>query len=99
MWTSIGRGTVLLLAIASISSASGAPPIAGGDFPGRERYRFVDPPVARAMQQTAPNPLLLGDRRPTYRTCPGHRALRGAALHVMHVVAGTDMRFAPSCVY
>jgi hypothetical protein len=59
MWTSIGRGTVLLLAIASISGAAAAPPIAGGDLPGRERYRFVDPPVARAMEQTAPSPPLL----------------------------------------
>jgi hypothetical protein len=70
MKTSIRCGAALLLAIAGLSGAAAAPPIAGGDLAGRERYRFVDPPVARAMEQTAPGPLLLYDRQPTWRTCP-----------------------------
>jgi hypothetical protein len=80
MSTPIRHGAALLLAIASVSGAAAAPPIAGGDLPGRERYRFVDPPVARAMEQTAPAPLLFDDRRPTYRTCP--RAKRQGRVRV-----------------
>jgi len=70
MRMSIRCGAALLLAIAGISGAAAAPPIAGGDLAGRERYRFVDPPVARAFEQTAPGPLLVPDQRPTWRTCP-----------------------------
>jgi hypothetical protein len=45
----------VILAAACVATAHAAPPIAGGDLPGRERERFVEPPVGRAFQQ-APLP-------------------------------------------
>jgi hypothetical protein len=60
----------VLLMLAGMSCAAAAPRISGGDLPGRERDRFVDPPVARALQQRVPDEVLRRDERPAYRTCP-----------------------------
>jgi hypothetical protein len=62
-----------MLAVICVSVAHAAPPIAGGDLPGRERERFVEPPVGRAYQQ---QPLAL----PEWRVLPVERWCRDRAL-------------------
>jgi hypothetical protein len=62
-----------ILAASFVVAAHAAPPIAGGDLPGRERERFVEPPVGRAYQQ---QPLALPEWHvATDPRCHGH-ALR-----------------------
>jgi hypothetical protein len=65
---------VALLAAAWVATAQAAPPIAGGDLPGRERERFVELPVGRAFQQ---QPLGL----PDWHVAPDPRCHRGALRH------------------
>ena len=74
------RWTAAILAIACVSAVRAAPPIAGGDLPGRERERFIEPPVGRAYQQ---QPLALPDwHAPADTWCRGraprhsHRSAR-----------------------
>jgi len=50
MTASIGR-MVAIFVLAGPSLASAAPPFSGGDLAGRERDRFVDPPIGRMIQQ------------------------------------------------
>jgi hypothetical protein len=64
---------IAILIAVGIPAAHAAPPIAGGDLPGRERERFVEPPVGRAYQQ---QPLAL----PEWRVLPAERWCRDGAL-------------------
>jgi hypothetical protein len=41
--------TLAILALAGISVAQAAPPLPTSDLAGRERERFVEPPVGRMM--------------------------------------------------
>jgi hypothetical protein len=52
---------IVLPAIAALligTSVAAAQIIPGGDLPGRERERFVDPPGARLLQPRAPDTVL-----------------------------------------
>jgi hypothetical protein len=62
------------LAIVAISTsiAAAAALIPSSDLPGRERYRFVDPPGARLLQPGAPSTVLPWEARPLGSECrPG----------------------------
>jgi hypothetical protein len=70
--------TIAGLAI-SASAVLAAAQIPAGDLPGRERYRFVDPPGARLLQPSEPSTALpYGARRPSCDTSKGrhHRQWR-----------------------
>jgi len=54
MMTVVRAITLLLLA----SPALAAPRIPASDLPGRERYRFEDPPAARLLAPRAPTKVL-----------------------------------------
>jgi hypothetical protein len=62
------------LAIVAISTsiAAAAALIPSSELPGRERYRFVDPPGARLLQPGEPNTILPWEARPPGPECrPG----------------------------
>ena len=52
------------LVLTATHGAFAAPAISGSDLPGRERYRFVDPPGAGLMQPTQPSVQFPWDGRP-----------------------------------
>ena len=54
------RAAVAALAgfLIAVSAAFAEPRIAGGDLPGRERYRFTDPPGMQIIQPSAPRTVL-----------------------------------------
>jgi hypothetical protein len=62
-----------VLVLATIHEALSAPAISGSDLPGRERYRFVDPPGAGLMQPTQPSVQFPWDGRTAgQRACSVH---------------------------
>jgi hypothetical protein len=74
---------IVTLAAASIANA--APPFSGGDLPGRERDRFVDPPIGRMIQQPpSVAPRFDGPaeparcRRQVSRRAKSHRSVRSS---------------------
>jgi hypothetical protein len=72
------RSICQLAAVLSVMSgavAIAAPRIPASDLPGRERYRFVDPPGARLMQPGEPTVTFPWDAKPTdRRSCRVHVA-------------------------
>jgi len=67
---------ILAVAIVVIGTGMAEAQIAGGDRPGRERYRFVDPPGQQLLQPRGPNTVLpYGARGPQFG-CPPRKAHR-----------------------
>jgi hypothetical protein len=68
--------TAQALAIVTIgtSLAAAAALIPSSELPGRERYRFVDPPGAQLLQPSEPSTILPWEARPRGTECrPGTR--------------------------
>jgi hypothetical protein len=55
---------VAMLMLIASPAALAATAIPSSELPGRERYRFVDPPGAGLMQPTQPSPRFPGDAKP-----------------------------------
>ena len=79
------RATRVVMVFASVVAVlpagvgAAAAQISGGDLPGRQRYRFVDPPGAQLLQPREPNTVLpYGTHGPQFGCPPGkaHRKQR-----------------------
>jgi hypothetical protein len=64
--------TTVLLGI-GISVAAAAPRIPSSELPGRERYRFVDPPGARLLEPRESTVALPSAEEPRGSNCPPSR--------------------------
>ena len=72
-----GAGMIIASVVAVLpAGVDAAAQISGGDLPGRQRYRFVDPPGAQLLQPREPNTVLPHGARGPQFGCPPRKAHR-----------------------
>ena len=67
--TALLTGLIAAAALLTSMAAGAAPRISGGEPPGRERYRFIDPPGAQLLQPSQPSTILPWEAGPPRRDC------------------------------
>ena len=73
------RAMMIVASVVAVLPAgvdAAAAQISGGDLPGRQRYRFVDPPGAQLLQPREPNTVLPYGARGPQLGCPPGKAHR-----------------------
>jgi hypothetical protein len=67
--TSWLTGLIAAAALLASMAAGVAASISGSNLPGRERYRFIDPPGAGLLQPSQPSTILPWEAGPPRRDC------------------------------
>ena len=70
-----------IVAVLLVGVGAAAAQISGGDLPGRQRYRFVDPPGAQLLQPREPNMVLPYGTHGLQFGCPPGKAHRKHRAH------------------
>jgi hypothetical protein len=67
--TSLLTGLIAAIALLASMAVCAAAGISGSNLPGRERYRFIDPPGAGLLQPSQPSTILPWEAGPPRGDC------------------------------